>query len=139
MAYQSNEITQLMAQKEALDKQLAAAQEMETRHVLREIVQKMREYNISLNELMGRKPAAPMVHDSEARTEPVAKYRDPVSGSTWCGRGRAPHWIVGKDREAFVVDQRIAAQADLFGRRAVKPFSARVLRPSTNGSSNIVA
>jgi DNA-binding protein H-NS len=114
MAYQSNEIAQLLAQKDALDKQLSAAQEMETRHVLREIVQKMREYNISLNELMGRRPATQVVTDSEAPSEPVAKYRDPVTGSTWSGRGRAPHWIVGKDRGEFVVDRRITTQADLF-------------------------
>jgi DNA-binding protein H-NS len=114
MAYQSNEIAQLLAKKEALDKQLAAAQEMETRHVLREIVQKMREYNISLNELMGRKLAAQVVTNPELQSEPVAKYRDPVSGSTWSGRGRAPHWIVGKDREAFVADKPRTAQADLF-------------------------
>jgi DNA-binding protein H-NS len=115
MAYQSNETAHLLAEKEALDKQLVAAQEMETRHVLREIVQKMREYNISLNELMGGKPAAQVVTNPELQSEPVAKYRDPVSGSTWSGRGRAPHWIAGKDREAFVVDQRITTQADLFG------------------------
>jgi DNA-binding protein H-NS len=31
------------------------------------------------------------------------RYRDPASGATWSGRGRAPKWIAGKDRSAFVV------------------------------------
>src|SRR5262249_41331608 len=32
----------------------------------------------------------------------VAKYRDPVTGRTWTGRGKPPNWIVGaKDRSAF--------------------------------------
>ena len=26
------------------------------------------------------------------------KYRDPATGQTWTGRGKAPKWIDGKDR-----------------------------------------
>ncbi|SAK90936.1 H-NS histone family protein [Caballeronia ptereochthonis] len=104
MAYQSFEIAQLRARQEALDKQLAEVKERETRLVLIEIVQKMREYGISLNELMGRKPGS-------QPDEPSAKYRDPVSGSTWSGRGRAPAWIAGKDRNEFLVDKHAAARA----------------------------
>lgn len=33
----------------------------------------------------------------------AARYRDPVSGATWSGRGRAPRWLDGKDREAFAI------------------------------------
>jgi DNA-binding protein H-NS len=104
MAYQSIEIAQLRAQQEALDKQLAAAKEREIRLVLIEIVQKMRDYGISLSELMGRKPAVEPV-------EPAAKYRDPVSGATWSGRGRAPQWIAGKNRDDFLADSHSAAHA----------------------------
>ncbi|BBU32702.1 hypothetical protein BTHE68_64360 (plasmid) [Burkholderia sp. THE68] len=104
MAYQSIELAQLRAQQEALDKQLADAKERETRQVMIEIVQKMREYGISINELMGRKSGA-------EPDEPSAKYRDPASGSTWSGRGRAPAWIVGKDRDAFLADKGAAARA----------------------------
>ena len=31
------------------------------------------------------------------------KYRDPETGKTWTGRGVAPKWIAGKDREAFLI------------------------------------
>lgn len=32
----------------------------------------------------------------------VPKYRDPVTGATWSGRGRAPAWLAdAKDRTAF--------------------------------------
>ncbi len=34
-----------------------------------------------------------------------AKYRDPASGETWSGRGRAPAWLAGvKNRDAFLID-----------------------------------
>ena len=31
------------------------------------------------------------------------KYRDPVTGQTWTGRGKEPVWIRGKDRAAFLI------------------------------------
>ena len=35
-----------------------------------------------------------------------AKYRDPKSGATWSGHGRAPGWIANvKDRSRFLVDR----------------------------------
>lgn len=104
MAYQGIEIAQLRAQQEALNKQLAEAKERETLLVLNEIVQKMGEYGISVSELTGRKVG---VHANEL----AAKYRDPVSGSTWSGRGRAPAWIAGKDRNEFLMDKRAASHA----------------------------
>ncbi|WP_159838008.1 H-NS histone family protein [Burkholderia sp. 8Y] len=115
MTYRSPQVAELMAQRESLEKELAEARRKEERLALIEIVQKMRQYGITLNELMGRKsgtqPAAP---------DAAAKYCDPASGATWSGRGRAPQWIAGKDRDAFLVERTAnlspsqAAQASLF-------------------------
>ena len=33
----------------------------------------------------------------------AAKYRDPATGNTWTGRGKAPKWIDGKDRAKFLI------------------------------------
>ena len=33
----------------------------------------------------------------------AAKYRDPATGQTWTGRGKAPKWIDGKDRAQFAI------------------------------------
>jgi DNA-binding protein H-NS len=120
MAYTNPEIQELLAKQEALNKQLAEVKERETRQVIIEMVQKMREYGISLEELLGRKPRA---QEQPQADEPVpaVKYRDPVSGATWSGRGRAPHWIVGKNRDDLLADKRTrtltkdAVQAVLFG------------------------
>jgi DNA-binding protein H-NS len=51
----------------------------------------------------GRKPGAATV----AKPAASAKYRDPKSGATWTGHGRAPAWIASaKDRTKFLVDGR---------------------------------
>jgi|SRR6478736_416908 len=83
MAYTSPQIAELMARRSALENQLAEAREKETRLALIEIVQKMREYGITLNELLGRKPSA----DAPQSAKIVTVYRDPVTGATWSGRG----------------------------------------------------
>lgn len=40
---------------------------------------------------------------SAAGTKVAPKYRNPETGDTWSGRGKAPLWIQGKDRAAFAV------------------------------------
>ena len=31
------------------------------------------------------------------------RYRNPKTGETWTGRGRAPRWIEGRDRKPFEI------------------------------------
>lgn len=31
------------------------------------------------------------------------KYKDPVSGKTWAGRGRLPAFLQGKDKEQYKI------------------------------------
>ncbi|AMV48224.1 H-NS histone family protein [Paraburkholderia caribensis] len=55
----------------------------------------------------GRQPGAKAAVKSYAS---VAKYRDPKSGATWSGRGRAPAWIANtKDRSKFLMDDSSGA------------------------------
>jgi len=91
-------LKELLAQREALQRELEQAREQEADRALREIVAKMREYKISLQELIGTKAHARLVPPV-----PNAKYRDPVTGATWSGRGRAPQWIADKNRDDFLI------------------------------------
>lgn len=90
-------LKELLVRHEQLEQQLETARQQEADRVLRDIVTKMREYKISLQELMGSNvPERP-------KALPSAKYRDPATGATWSGRGRAPHWIAEKNRDEFLV------------------------------------
>jgi DNA-binding protein H-NS len=56
-----------------------------------------------------------------------ALYRDPKSGSTWSGRGRAPAWLVGaKDRSKFLIDGAGAA-ADVSASSETKPSAKKAV------------
>ncbi|RAS33151.1 H-NS family nucleoid-associated regulatory protein [Paraburkholderia bryophila] len=57
----------------------------------------------------GPKPGAKAAAKSSAS---AAKYRDPKTGSTWTGHGRAPAWIVSaKDRSKFLVEANAVSSA----------------------------
>ena len=57
----------------------------------------------------GRKPGVTAVTKVDAL---AAKYRDPNTGNTWSGHGRAPSWIAGaKDRSKFLIERSVAASA----------------------------
>jgi DNA-binding protein H-NS len=90
-------LEELLAQHRLIEQQLVAAREREAEIALADIVRTMQEYKISLAELIGKKETKEQVS--------TARYRDPATGATWSGRGRAPHWIAGKDRHDFLIDR----------------------------------
>ncbi|MGB8416767.1 H-NS family nucleoid-associated regulatory protein [Paraburkholderia sp.] len=56
-----------------------------------------------------------------------AMYRDPKSGATWSGRGRAPAWL-GADRSKFLIDGVVAESKETGAGAAAKPKVARVIK-----------
>lgn len=59
-----------------------------------------------------------------------AMYRDPKSGATWSGRGRAPGWI-GADRSKFLIDGVVAESKKTAASAAAKPKLAQVAKAAT--------
>ncbi len=46
---------------------------------------------------------APAWEDATPAPAATARYRDPETGATWTGRGRAPKWMSGEDRSRYEV------------------------------------
>ena len=89
---------ELLAQKEKLEQQLAAAHAAELETVIAQTRQIVLEYGLTAEDL-GLATKA-----KKRKTGTVApKYLDPKSGATWTGRGRAPAWIAGKNYERFLI------------------------------------
>ena len=72
----------------------AAVKQDEAEHAKKQIRDIMQKHGLTLADLREtkrvRKPVAP-------------KYRDPVSGKTWTGRGRTPTWLQGQSRDKFKI------------------------------------
>ncbi|NML87423.1 H-NS family nucleoid-associated regulatory protein [Polaromonas sp.] len=39
----------------------------------------------------------------KAVSKVAAKYRDPITGKEWSGRGLPPKWLQGKNKEQFLI------------------------------------
>jgi DNA-binding protein H-NS len=90
---------ELQAQIVELQKQAEAARSSEITAAKAKIAEIMKEYGLILSDLAVTSKAK-----STKVREPVAiKYRDPETGSTWTGRGRAPLWLNGKDKNDFLI------------------------------------
>ncbi|WP_175907619.1 H-NS histone family protein [Burkholderia seminalis] len=90
----------LKAQAEALAQQAEEARLAELDSVIATIREQIAEYGITPDQLFGRRRAAA----PSARAPIAPKYRDPKTGATWSGRGKAPHWIAdAKNRNRFLI------------------------------------
>lgn len=58
----------------------------------------MKDYGLTVEDLGGAKTK------TVKTLVPVAvKYRDDATGETWTGRGRAPKWLEGKDKNQYLI------------------------------------
>lgn len=92
----------LLAQRAELDEKIKAAREEEVAGVLEQIRQLVADYGLE-NEVTFAKPREDGRRGPRSPAAP--KYRDPESGNTWSGRGKAPKWIAGKDRNQFLITE----------------------------------
>jgi DNA-binding protein H-NS len=92
---------QLTAQLEKLHKEVAVAREKEIAEAILEIRAQIAEYDITPEELGFSARRA-----NGARKRPLPpRYRNPKTGETWSGRGRAPGWLAGKNRDRFLIKE----------------------------------
>lgn len=96
---------QLLAQKEALEVQLAEVRANEVASVIDQIRALMQQYGLTVEDIQGKRRRGRPVGSGAAKAdkEPLPpKYRDPKTGKTWSGRGRAPAWL-GKNASRFLI------------------------------------
>jgi DNA-binding protein H-NS len=80
-------LTELLAQKAALETQIATAQREERQAAIAQIKSLMAEHGLTLADLGTRAKA-------KAGGGKVApKYRNKATGETWSGRGLQPRWL----------------------------------------------
>ncbi|HGO6128890.1 H-NS histone family protein [Burkholderia cepacia] len=91
---------ELKAQADALAQQAEEARLAELDSIIAAMREQIAEYGITSEQLFGRRRATAPAD----RTPLAPKYRDPKTGATWSGRGKAPRWIAGaKNRDRFLI------------------------------------
>lgn len=89
----------LLADREALDRQIAELRNSQRSAVIAEVREKITAYQLSPEDLF----TTPRARRSQGSTV-APKYRNPATGETWTGRGKPPAWIRDqKDRSQFLI------------------------------------
>lgn len=90
---------ELLAQRDALDQQIKEARARELSSAVARARDLVAEFGLKPQDVFAsaRRPSA----SKGAAVQP--KYRDPKTGATWTGRGKAPTWIRDRDRSGFLI------------------------------------
>ncbi|WP_187394923.1 H-NS family nucleoid-associated regulatory protein [Pigmentiphaga aceris] len=112
--------TALLEQISVLEKKAQSLQGAQRDTVIEKIVYQMDEYGITLEDLeravspqgQWRTKPPPVVR---ARKAASIKYRDPETGLTWTGQGRAPNWITAAEAAGQKRDDFLLPVTQLFG------------------------
>lgn len=103
----------IKAEKEALLLQIKNIQQAGRKDLIQGLKKQIAEHQLTVEELFGislpTKPGRGKAAKSTPSDKPVRKvepkYRDPLSGKEWTGRGVSPKWISdsGKDKSEFLI------------------------------------
>lgn len=110
--------TSIVKQIAALERKKEALRKKHRAPVIKKIVQQMHDYGITPEEITesfasgsrrGRAQSS-----SRATTKPKSsvkpKYRNPETGDTWSGRGKAPRWLTHEESKGATREQFLIAQ-----------------------------
>ncbi|MFL6628246.1 MAG: H-NS family nucleoid-associated regulatory protein [Vitreoscilla sp.] len=97
-------LTDLIARKEALERQIREAQSKAKAEAVARVQQLMAEHGLTVADLA----SAPKKQGVKTGSKVAPKYRDPATGSTWTGRGLKPKWLAqaiesGKTLDDFAI------------------------------------
>lgn len=90
---------ELLEQLKALEAQTEEARKRELKDAVGKVRELIDQYGLTAEDVF---PAARKKGGTAGSTV-APKYRDPATGATWTGRGKAPKWIAGQNKEQFAI------------------------------------
>ena len=93
---------ELIQQRQALDAQIAEARRKEVGDAVAKIRSLCTDFGLTEKDIFGNSRTSGEKSTQKGKTV-APKYRDPATGATWTGRGKAPRWIADGDREKFLI------------------------------------
>jgi DNA-binding protein H-NS len=90
---------ELLLQQRKLNQKITQARDDEAGAALARVMALVAEFGFTAQQVF---PWTPEPVKREKHKAEV-KFRNPVTGAGWSGRGREPRWLAGKDRSAYAV------------------------------------
>jgi DNA-binding protein H-NS len=93
---------ELIQQREALELQIAQVRAQEISQAITQVRSLIADFGLTQDEIFPSGKTTRVAKNPSGKVAP--KYLDPVSGSTWTGRGKPPTWIRDEaNRDAFLI------------------------------------
>jgi len=92
---------ELLQQREALELAIAQARQNEISAAVTKVRELVAEYGLTVQDVFPGRASKTVA--AKVMSKVAAKYRDPATGQTWTGRGKAPKWIEGRERSPFLI------------------------------------
>jgi len=101
-------VSELIARREAVERQIRELQSVAKAEAISRIRALMADHGLTVEDLSARVGAGSRNGNGSGVSRVAPKYRDPVTGSTWSGRGLKPKWLAaalesGKAIEEFAI------------------------------------
>lgn len=90
---------ELLKQREALEQKINEARRNELSEAVSQVRALVTEFGLTAQDVF---PAG-KARSASAGSKVAPKYRNPATGQTWTGRGKAPKWIKNENREQFAI------------------------------------
>lgn len=90
---------ELIKQRNALDAQIKEVKDREKSEAVVKVKLLIDQHQLTAADLFNKKTS---INRSNGQKVPP-KYCNPATGETWTGRGKAPKWIDGKDRQSYLI------------------------------------
>jgi DNA-binding protein H-NS len=93
---------ELLQQRESLEQAIQEARTREISQAVQKVRDLMAEYGLTAQDIF---PSGRGAKSSGTKSvnKVAPKFRDPATGQTWTGRGKAPKWIEGQDRAKYLI------------------------------------
>jgi DNA-binding protein H-NS len=93
-------LTELIAQKAAIEKQINAARQQEVGDAIAKVRKIVDEYQLTSADIFSGTKAKKSL---KTPSKVAPKYKNPETGATWTGRGITPNWLAGKNKADFLI------------------------------------
>ena len=92
---------ELLEKKAALDAEIEAARKEEIGAAVSMVRELIAEFDLTERDIFGGSRSS--ASSLKIKKPVAAKYRNPATGETWTGRGKAPKWIDGQERSQYLI------------------------------------
>lgn len=91
----------LLKQREELEKKIQDARQRELTEAVAKVRDLIAEHGLTAADVFPPSRSSRGSNSAGAKVAP--KYKNPETGETWTGRGKAPKWIQDQDRSKFEI------------------------------------